>query len=286
MRLGFHCSVGKGLENTVKEALSLGCETIQIFSRSPRAWGKKEFNAGDVENFQRLLKKHDIYPLVVHMLYLANLASSDETLYAKSVAVLTDELKRCKILEAQYLVIHPGRYSTGTFDQGIKNIIDGINRSFAEVKNGAVLLLENLAGGKTDIGWRFEELKVIIDNVKDKDRIGVCLDTCHLYAAGYDISKSGFSKTVAEFDRIIGLKYLKMLHLNDSKEELGSKIDRHTHIGEGRIGIAGFRAVVNHPKIKNLFGILETPRSKPRSNGDYLAQDIKNITALRNLEKR
>jgi len=286
MRLGFHCSVGKGLENTVKEALCLGCEAIQIFSRSPRAWGKKEFNPGDVEKFHRLLKKHNIHPLVVHMLYLANLASSDETLYAKSVAVLTDELKRCKILKAQYLVIHPGRYSTGTFNQGIENIIDGINRAFADVKNDTVLLLENLAGGKTDIGWRFEEIKFIIDNIRDKKRIGVCLDTCHLYAAGYDISKNGFGKTVAEFDRIVGLKYLKMLHLNDSKEELGSKIDRHTHIGEGRIGIAGFRAVINHPKIKNLPGILETPREKPRSTRDYLAQDKKNITTLRNLEKR
>ncbi len=286
MRLGFHCSVGNGLEYTVKEARYLGCETIQIFSRSPRSWGRKEFDPVEVEKFHNLLEKHNISPLVVHMLYLANLASSDKELYARSVSVLTDELKRCKILKAQYLVIHPGRYSTGTFRQGMKNIIAGINRAFSDTEGSTMLLLENLAGGKTDIGWRFEELKQIIDGVKDEKRLGVCLDTCHLFAAGYDISKRGFGSTVKEFGKIVGLGYLKMLHLNDSKEPRGSKIDRHAHIGQGHIGIEGFRALVNHQEIKNLPGILETPREKPRGDFSELGRDLKNIKILRGLMKK
>lgn len=276
MKLGFHCSVGKGLKNTVDEAISLQCETIQIFSRSPRSWYRRQFDKKEISEFQELLKKNDIFPLVVHMLYLPNLASSDKKLYKKSVDVLIDELKRCKILGAQYLAIHPGRYSTGNFETGIKNIIDAINFTFLKVKNKTMLLLENLAGGKTDIGWRFEELRRIIDNVNEKNRLGICLDTCHLFAAGYEISKSGFDRTVKEFDEIVGLEYLKLLHLNDSKNILGSKIDRHTHIGEGNIGLKGFRAVVNHPKIKNIPGILETPRGN-------LSDDRKNIKKLMGL---
>ncbi len=281
MRLGFHCSVGKGLKNTIEEAVALKCETIQIFSRSPRAWYRREFDEKELAEFKKSLKEKDIYPLVVHMLYLPNLASSDKKLYKKSVDVLIDELKRCKILSAQYLVIHPGRYSTGDFETGIKNIIAAINFAFSKVpsgKNETMLLLENLAGGKTDIGWRFEELRRIIDNVKEKNRLGVCLDTCHLFAAGYEISEKGFDKTVNEFDRVVGLKYLKLLHLNDSKNILGSKIDRHTHIGDGDIELEGFRAVVRHPAIKNLPGILETPRNN-------LTDDIENIKKLRDLAK-
>jgi len=278
MRLGFHCSVGKGLKNTIAEAVALKCETMQIFSRSPRAWYRREFDEKELAEFKKSIKEKNIYPLVVHMLYLPNLASCDKKLYKKSVDVLIDELKRCRILDAQYLVIHPGRYSTGDFETGIKNIIYAINFAFTKVKNKTMLLLENLAGGKTDIGWRFEELRRIIDNVKEKNRLGVCLDTCHLFAAGYEISKNGFDKTINEFDKIVGLNYLQLLHLNDSKNGMGSKIDRHTHIGEGKIGIEGFRAVVHHPKIKNLPGILETPRGNDRSN------DRKNIRILRKLE--
>lgn len=281
MRLGFHCSVGKGLKNTIEEAVALKCETIQIFSRSPRAWYRREFDEKELAEFKKSLKEKDIYPLAVHMLYLPNLASCDKKLYKKSVDVLIDELKRCRILGAQYLVIHPGRYSTGDFETGIKNIIAAINFAFSKVPSGGneeMLLLENLAGGKTDIGWRFEELRRIIDNIKEKKRIGVCLDTCHLFAAGYEISKNGFDKTINEFDEIVGLNYLKLLHFNDSKNILGSKIDRHTHIGAGDIGLEGFKAVVNHPKIKNLPGILETPRAN-------LSDDLKNIKKLRDLVK-
>ena len=280
MRLGVHCSVGNGLKNTIKEAVSLGCETIQIFSRSPRAWGRKEFDLEEVKEFKKSLKENNIFPLVVHMLYLPNLASADKKLYKKSVDVLIDELKRCKILGAKYLVVHPGRYSTGDFETGIRNIIKAVNFASSRVKNEIIILLENLAGGKTDIGWRFEELHRIIENVKDKKRIGVCIDTAHLFAAGYDISKKGFDNTLKEFDRVIGLEYLKFLHLNDSISERGLKVDRHTHIGKGNIGIEGFRAVLNHPKIKNLPGILETPRI--RFN---LIKDRKNLIILRRLTR-
>ena len=281
MRLGFHCSVGKGLKNTIEEAVALKCETIQIFSRSPRSWYRREFDKKELAEFKKSLKEKNLYPLVVHMLYLPNLASCDKKLYKKSVDVLIDELKRCRILGAQYLVIHPGRYSTGDFETGIKNIIAAINFAFSKVPSGRseeMLLLENLAGGKTDIGWRFEELRRIIDNIKEKNRIGVCLDTCHLFAAGYEISENGFDKTVNEFDKVVGLDYLKLLHLNDSKNGIGSKIDRHTHIGAGDIGLEGFRAVVNHPKIKNLPGILETPQNN-------LTDNTENIKKLRDLAK-
>lgn len=260
MRLGVHCSVGKGLKNTVKEAVALGCETIQIFSRSPRAWGRKEFDLREVEEFKSDLKRNKISPLFVHMLYLPNLASSDKKLYKKSVDVLIDELKRCRILNAGYLVIHPGRYTSGSFESGMKNIIAAINSAFLRVKNETILLLENLAGGKTDICRKFEEIRRIIKAVKHKKRIGVCLDTAHLFAAGYDISEKGLNKTIGEFDKIVGLKYLKLMHLNDSAGDIGSGIDRHAHIGEGKIGIKGFKALLHHPGIRNIPGIIETPR--------------------------
>ncbi|MEW6556493.1 MAG: deoxyribonuclease IV [Elusimicrobiota bacterium] len=211
--------------------------------------------------------------------HLPNLASSDKKLYKKSVYVLIDELKRCKILNAQYLVIHPGRYSSGDFETGIKNIIAAINFAFSKVKNKTMLLLENLAGGKTDIGWRFEELRRIIDNIKDKKRLGVCLDTSHLFAAGYRISEKGFGETINEFDKIVGLKYLKLLHLNDTPSELGTKIDRHAHIGEGKIGLTGFKTVLNHPELKKLPGIIETPR------GNAISNDKKNLDILRKVSK-
>lgn len=278
MKLGVHCSVGKGLKNTIREAVALGCETIQIFSRSPRSWGRKEFDLREVEEFKSDLKRNKISPLFVHMLYLPNLASSDKKLYKKSSDVLIDELKRCKILNAGYLVIHPGRYTTGSFESGMKNIISAINSAFSKVKNETTILLENLAGGKTDIGWRFEEIRLMIENVKEKKRLGVCLDTAHLFAAGYDISEKGFDKTVEEFNRIVGLKYLKLLHLNDVTGDLGSKIDRHAHIGEGKIGLKGFKSLLHHPAIKNLPGIIETPRSD-------IDADKKNLQKLRNMMK-
>ncbi|OQA92599.1 MAG: putative endonuclease 4 [Elusimicrobia bacterium ADurb.Bin231] len=280
MRLGFHCSVGKGLENTVKEALRLRCETVQIFSRSPRSWARREFDIEEVKKFRAAIAYHNISPLVVHMLYLPNLASCDENLRAKSIAVLIDELKRCKILGARYLVVHPGRYASGDFETGIAGIINGITLSLKKVKNEVMILLENLAGGKTDIGKNFQELRRIIDCVKDNSRIGVCLDTCHLYAGGYDISGEGFNAVINKFDSEIGLSNLRLFHLNDSAEVLGSGRDRHAHIGTGYIGLEGFASIVNHKIAKKIPGILETPRSEHVADLDM---DIKNITKLRDL---
>jgi deoxyribonuclease-4 len=214
------------------------------------------------------------------MLYLPNLASRDENLRTKSIAVLIDELKRCKILGARYLVVHPGRYASGDFETGVAGIINGITLSLKKVKNDVMILLENLSGGKTDIGKNFQELKRIIDGVKDNSRIGVCLDTCHLYAGGYDISGKGFNAVINEFDSEIGLSRLRLLHLNDSVEILSSGRDRHAHIGTGRIGLEGFATIVNHKIAKNIPGILETPRFR---HGAGLEMDINNINKLREL---
>ena len=279
MRFGFHISIGRGFRNVVERALKKQCQTIQLFSRNPRGWNFNALDQEDILEFQLAVKKSDISPVFVHMPYLPNLASQDKDLYKKSLASLITELERCEIISAQFLIMHIGKRLESSEKQALTKVSEGINASFRKVENSVKLLLENTAGMGSEIGYNFAQIKAIFDGVEDKDRLGVVIDTAHIFEAGYPIhTKQGLDKTLKEFDQLVGFKRLHLLHLNDSKTDLGSKVDRHWHIGEGKIGLEGFKNIVNHPLLRHLPGIMETPRKDDK-------EDLKNMKVIRDLVK-
>lgn len=279
MRFGAHISIAGKIYQVAERAKKIGCNTAQIFSRNPRGWQLKELLLDEVKRLRDDLERFDIHPLIVHMPYLPNLASSKIGLYLKSVNALEEDLKRSKILGAPYLVTHIGSFRESSREEGLERVIEGINTAFKRVKNEVILLLENTAGAGRELGSRFEKIARIIENIKEKERIGICLDTCHGFAGGYDFrTKKAVSETLKFFDDLIGLKRLKVIHANDSKSPLGSHIDRHWHIGEGYIGKEGFQALLHHPAMRSLPIIIETPFKEP---GD----DLKNLATLRRLAK-
>jgi len=277
MRFGFHISIAGGFHRVAERARRLGCQTIQIFSHNPRQWKSSSFIEDEVKMFKEDIAKEEIHPVFVHMPYLPNLVSPEESLYSKSVESLYDNLIRTEILAIPYLVIHLG--SKGSSDEGeaLARISQAINEVFVRVRNRVIILLENAAGQGTEVGYTFSQIKAISDQVEDKNRIGVCLDTAHAFEAGYDLSRAkGFEETIDDFDRLIGLEKLCLIHLNDSKTPLGSRVDRHWHIGEGHIGLEGFRRIVNHCQLSHLPAIMETPRQDDRD-------DFKNMSVIRGL---
>lgn len=277
MRFGFHISITGGFKNVVERAKKKGCETIQLFSRNPRGWQYGALAEEDVEEFKQEIKASGLSPVFVHMPYLPNLASGEKSLFHKSVQSLTVDLKRSEILDIPYLIMHVGKRMLTPEDKAIKNVAAGINQAFDKVDNRVKLLLENTAGMGSEIGYNFSQLKDIIQLVENKNRIGVVLDTAHTFEAGYNLAfKDGLDQTLKEFDRLVGLKRLHLLHLNDSKTDFGSRVDRHWHIGEGKIGKQGFRNIVNHPLLKHLPGIMETPRMNDK-------EDLKNMKTIRSL---
>jgi len=278
MRLGVHCSIAKGFLGVLEEAEKLNCETVQFFSRSPRVWLKRKINRVEVEKFRKRQKLLNIYPLTLHAPYLSNLSSQNIKLYKRSLKVFLEDLEFAGILGADYLAFHPGSYSLGmNADQGCRCLVEALNSILTEVRNRVTLLIENTAGGGRRIGWNFQELGKIVKGIWHRNRIGICFDTCHAYAAGYEIStEKGLEKTIADIDEFIGLDKIKLIHTNDSKKALGSKIDRHEHIGKGYIGLEGFRLILNRPVFKELPAILETPKENSHA-------DKHNLSILRSL---
>lgn len=268
-----------------ERAKGLGCQTIQIFSHNPRQWKSSSFTEDEVKIFKRDIVKEEIHPVFVHMPYLPNLASPEESLYSKSVESLYQDLIRTEILAIPYLVIHLG--SKGSSDEGeaLARISQAINEVFVRVRNRVIVLLENTAGQGTGVGYAFSQIKAISDQVEDKNRIGVCLDTAHAFEAGYDLSRAkGLEETIEDFDRSIGLEKLYLIHLNDSKTPLGSRVDRHWHIGEGYIGLEGFRGIVNHRQLSHLPAIMETPRQDDRDDFRNMSV-IKGLIGTRNVNR-
>jgi deoxyribonuclease-4 len=211
------------------------------------------------------------------MPYLPNIASSKSKYYERSVHSIATDLQRAEQLGAQYLIIHIGHRMESSEDEAIEAVSQGINQAFERVRNAIILLMENTAGQGTEIGYSFDQIKKIIEGVDDHQRMGVCLDTAHSFEAGYDLSnKDGIEKTLKTFDQTIGLNRLHLLHLNDSKTLMGSRKDRHWHIGEGYIGLEGFRYLINHPLLRHLSGIMETPRKDT-------VEDLKNMEVIRSL---
>ncbi len=273
MRFGVHCSLKNGLSGALLEAKEKNCEALQIFTRSPRMWKISRHTKSDVKAFKKLRKELGIYPLAVHIPYLPNIATSKKILYRRSVNALIDDLAVAEQIGADFLVIHPGAYSEGsTLQKGIENVVKGFNRAISKVKGKCLILIETVAGGGRRLGSAFEEINAMIEGVTDRDRVGVCLDTAHTFAAGYDISKlSGTDKMLRDFDSMIGLKYLKMLHFNDSMVPCGSRKDRHQHIGRGYIGKEGFKYLIKKVNAIAQAGILETPKEPEGSDKKNLA---------------
>jgi deoxyribonuclease-4 len=279
MRFGFHISINGGFNKVVERALSKQCQTIQLFSRNPRGWNFGNLNINDIREYQQAIKQSDISPVFVHMPYLPNLATQDRIAFKKSLNSLTAELERCDIIGAQFLIMHIGRRMDSSEKQALAKVSQGINTSFHEVKNSVKLLLENTAGMGSEIGYNFIQIKEIFDRVEDNDRLGVVIDTAHIFEAGYPIhTKQGLDKTLKEFDELVGIQRLHLLHLNDSKTDFDSRVDRHWHIGEGKIGLEGFKNIVNHPLLRHLSGIMETPRKDEK-------EDLKNMKVIRRLVK-
>lgn len=276
---GSHMSISGGCDLALLRAAEIGMESCQIFTKNERQWVAKPLDPGVVERFHVNLRETGIAHLVAHDSYLINLASPDDALWEKSQAAFLDELTRCDILGVPVLVTHPGSHVGSGIEAGVRRVAEAINRIHDLRPDGpAMTLLETTAGQGNSLGRTFEELRAIIDLVEDDARVGVCLDTCHIFAAGYDLRDSAtYEATMARFDAVIGLDRLKALHLNDSKFGLGERKDRHAHIGEGELGLEAFRSVVNDPRLTGIPGILETEKSPDGED------DRRNLATLRGL---
>ena len=276
MRLGIHVRISEGLIPSTRKAAEIGCETIQVFAANPSAWRASPIKPDIAAEFRRLTAELDLHPIAVHTPYLLNLASPDPDIYTKSVAVLSDHMHRAQALGAEYVVTHIGSHKGTGVEQGIARICQAVSRALETSTEGTVLLLENSAGAGDSVGSRFEDLRTILDCFPEHgDRIGVCLDTAHLWSAGYDVSNAqAVAQTFEEFDAAVGPGRLKLLHLNDTKVELGAHVDRHANIGTGSIGEEGFIAILHHPPLGHLAGVAETP---PRDG------DTRDVEALRSL---
>ena len=281
LRLGVHVSVAGGIDRAVSRAQEKGCDAFQIFSSNPRGWLSSPISRLSAERFVSSLSQSGLFPAVDHMPYLPNLASARDEVYQKSVQALALELDRCRILGISYLVTHLGSHLGAGRESGMERIVSALEAALEGERGRTVLLLENSSGTRNSVGSSFQEIASIIDSLpQEKERIGVCLDTCHLHAAGYDLRSSQALESVLEqFRDCIKMEHLRLIHLNDCRGGLGAHLDRHEHIGLGQIGEEGFRAVLSHPALSGLPMILETPQDSRRD-------DLGNLETARRLASR
>ncbi len=257
IKIGSHLSISKGYLNMAKEATKMNANTFAFFTRNPRGGSARKLDLEDIERFNEYLKENKFEKLVAHAPYTMNLASSDEKTREFARMAMKEDIERMELIPNNYYNFHPGSHVKQGAEKGIELIAELLNEVIFETMT-TTILLETMAGKGTEVGRSFEELKQIIDKVELKDKIGVCLDTCHVSDGGYDITND-LDFVLSEFDRIIGIDKLKALHLNDSKNPLGAHKDRHEKIGDGYLGIDTFKKIVNHPYLKTLPMILETP---------------------------
>jgi deoxyribonuclease-4 len=281
-RIGIHTSSAGGVENAAERAYRLGCNTLQIFSSSPRQWKANELGRPQCEQMMRLREKYDLKPLVVHTNYLVNLASITEAFLKKSIEAFRGEIERALAVCADYLVLHPGSFRGADREKGLLQTAAAIAAAahgLDLVEGGLTILIENSAGAEFSLGSSFEQVAEVMEHVRGHVPVGACIDTCHTHVAGYDIlSEDGFRDTLRQLDDAIGLKNVRVWHCNDAKAARGSKLDRHQHIGKGTIGLEPFRRLLNDPRLAHAAFIAETPIDEP---GD----DLRNVEALKRLVK-
>ncbi|MEW6730318.1 MAG: deoxyribonuclease IV [Acidobacteriota bacterium] len=273
LRVGVHNSIAGGLPQAIRLAVELGSNTLQIFSRNPRGWAARPLSTEEIENFRSARNEAGLSPLVVHACYLINLAAQDEAMLKKSIAAFRDELTRAVAIGADYLVVHPGCAKGVDIEVGIKTCCRALKRAARSLNLGKLMILiENTAGQGSAIGCCFEQVREILDHGNGLP-LGVCLDTAHCYASGYDISAPDkFANILQELTTTIGIDNIKVIHCNDSKVPLASRVDRHWHIGEGHIGKQGFELLLREPRLNHLPLILETPIDKAHDDRWNLAQ--------------
>jgi deoxyribonuclease IV len=278
MLLGVHVSIAGHIWESINRAEALGCNTMQIFSRDPRQWRKTKISAEDIREFRLRREKSKIQKVFIHIPYLINLASPYNILFQGSLRAYIQDMKEARALGADYIVTHMGSHKESGEKQGLKRIIVALNRILDKTEDSPVgILLENTSGSGSWLGYKFEHQRQIIDGLENKKRVGICFDTCHAYTAGFDLSDGeGYRRTIDSLDKIVGLKRLKLVHLNDSRDELGSHADRHEHIGKGKLGLEAFRRIVNDPRLAGAAFVLETPK-------DSDSADKRNLNIVRKL---
>lgn len=279
--LGAHLSISGGFFHAIQNGSKIGCTAIQIFTKSNRQWASKQINESEAQLFIENKKNSQIKMVIAHASYLINLGSSTEGVQERSYHALVDEINRCHTLDIPYLILHPGTAEKSHEQATLELIGDYINKSLKETsRSSTTVLIETMAGQGRSIGHTFEQLATIISRVEDKERIGVCFDTCHTFAAGYDFTTpENYENTLAHFDTTVGLKFIKAFHINDSKKELNSRVDRHENIGDGLIDIEAFTMIVNDVRFLRIPKILETPHSEDLEN------DKRNLQKLISLLK-
>ncbi len=272
-------SVAGGMAKAIERGESIGCTAIQVFVKSNTRWSSPPHKDEDIAAFREGMKRGNIKSVIAHAIYLANLASNNPEFVRKSIDDLVDELSRCEALGIPGLVLHPGAHCGGGEEAGLAAIVAGLDEVFEKTDGfAAQILLETTAGQGSCLGWQFGEIGHIIERVRQPERVGVCLDTCHVFAAGYDIrSREGYDAMWADFDASIGKQHLKAIHINDSKQPCGSRKDRHHHIGQGEIGLEAFRFLMNDESLRSVPMVLETEKDTAMS------EDVENMRVLRSL---
>lgn len=272
-------SIAGGVDNAFDRGEQVGCQAMQIFTKSNNQWRARPFREKEIARYHARQAETGITPVVAHASYLLNLGTPDDALWEKSLQSLLVEMERCDVLGIPYLVIHPGAHVGSGTEPALGRVAQALDRAVAELADSQVMVcIEGTAGQGTTLCHTFEEIATLFDLVAEPGRFGVCLDTCHLLAAGYDLrTPAAFERTIAQFDRLVGLHRLKVWHFNDSKKDLASRVDRHTHIGEGELGLEPFRLILNDERFRDLPGLLETPKSQD------MHKDVENLNRLKQL---
>jgi deoxyribonuclease IV len=288
MRIGAHMSVAGGVSKAVDRAALHGCEALQIFAKNANQWRGKPIDPGEIRRFRRRLDETGIAPTVSHASYLINLATTAPVLRDLSIAAIVDELDRAHALGLLGVVLHPGTCTGGSEDEGLRLVAEGLRAAFrAQPRRRTMVLLEHTAGQGRTLGHRFEHLAAIIGHLDGSPRVGVCLDTCHLVASGYDItSDAGYEQTFEAFEQVVGLDRLRVFHCNDSKRPCGSRVDRHEHIGQGCLGLDTFRRLLHDRRFSDLPALIETEKTARTTKPHVIAADpldLRNLDTLRSL---
>ncbi len=280
MLIGAHMSIAGGVSKALIAGVELGCTTIQMFTKNNTQWKAAKLEESEIHKFRELQTNTKIYPVIAHSSYLINLASPIKSQFERSLNAFLEELRRAECLGLSYMVVHPGAHLESTLEDGIKRIAEALNILHSRTNGfGVRICLETAAGQGSSVGHKFEHLAAIIDLVDENERLGMCFDTCHVFAAGYDITtKQGYEKTMAQVEAILGVERIKVFHLNDSKKGLNCRVDRHEHVGKGSIGLNAFRFLLNDLRFQHVPKILETPK-----NPKTLAEDKFNLAILRSL---